>query len=364
MRGGLKPFLRWVGGKRWLTARYGDIFPREFNRYIEPFLGSGAVFFYLLPEKAILGDINEDLILTYEALREDWRRVYDLLKVHHGRHSRDYYIRIRRERPEGLFERAAWFLYLNSACFNGLCRYNLRGEFNAPIGKEIKPLPPPEFWEEVSRALQAADLRVSDFEALVDLAGEGDFLFIDPPYALPEKGGFKDYVLKAFGWEDQERLLKALSRALERGAVILGTNVFHEGLVEMYREVFGENLALVERVSSLAAKREGRGRYREFIFWGNLEIPAELRPGVPLEDLPRNCVSLSISEGDFSKDGLQNTFSGAGIGWMATEVAVWWRPYVSEVRHPAEGLVAVIEPVFKKWLRVRDGPFVEDQGFT
>ena len=101
MRRGLKPFLRWVGGKRWLTARYGGMFPQEFNRYIEPFLGSGAVFFYLLPEKAILVDINEDLILTYEALREDWCQVYELLKGHHGRHSRDYYVRIRREQPEG-----------------------------------------------------------------------------------------------------------------------------------------------------------------------------------------------------------------------------------------------------------------------
>ncbi|MBX6422654.1 DNA adenine methylase [Thermosulfurimonas sp. F29] len=236
------------------------------------------------------------------------------------------------------------------------------------MGKRIRALPPPEFWEEVSWALQAADLRVSDFEALVDLAGEGDFLFIDPPYALREKVGFKDYVLKAFGWEDQERLLKALSRALERGAVILGTNVFHEGLVEMYREVFGENLALVERVSCLAAKKEGRGKYREFIFWGNLEISAELRPGLPLEDLPRNCVSLPISEGNFSKDGFQNTSpsesSREGIGWIVTEIATWRWPYVSKECHRAAGLVAVIKSVFKNWSRVRDGPFMEDQGFT
>ncbi len=100
---------------------------------------------------------------------------------------------------------------------------------------------------------------------------------------FPERKGFKDYVPGAFGWEDQKRLIEALGRALERGVLILGTNGFHEKLVEMYQEVFGENVALVERTSTVSGRKEGRGKYREIVFWANFEIPEEARPGVPLE---------------------------------------------------------------------------------
>ncbi len=148
---------------------------------MEPFLGSGAVFFFLRPERALLGDANGDLICLYKGLKMAFEEVYELLKRHFEKHSRDYYYQVRRARPESTVERAAWFLYLNRACFNGLCRYNSSGEFNVPPGKKIWPLTDLEFLKEVSRVLQGAELWVSDFEVLINAAEEGDFLFVDPP---------------------------------------------------------------------------------------------------------------------------------------------------------------------------------------
>ena len=93
---GVKPFLKWAGGKRWLVNNYSNYFPKQFNRYIEPFLGSGAVYFHLRPEQALLSDLNSDLIETYSAIRDNWQDVDALLRGHHLKHSKDYYYKVRK----------------------------------------------------------------------------------------------------------------------------------------------------------------------------------------------------------------------------------------------------------------------------
>ena len=129
------PFLKWAGGKRWLTHhRDLGIFPDKYETYIEPFVGSGAIFFHLRPQKAILSDINKLLIDTYQAIKDDWRLVRKYLKQHHEKHSKRYYYKMREAKLLSRYQKAARFIYLNRTCWNGLYRVNTDGKFNVPIG--------------------------------------------------------------------------------------------------------------------------------------------------------------------------------------------------------------------------------------
>lgn len=182
------PFLKWAGGKRWLAHSYNNMLPSNFSRYVEPFLGGGAVFFHLAPKKALLSDINKDLIDCYSAIKKDWQAVERILRRHQRHHSLEYYYKERARVRKTLFERASQFLYLNRTCWNGLYRVNLEGKFNVPIGTKSTVLMPTDDFEETARLLKAATLRTQDFEDTVDSAGSGDFIFADPPYTVKHSG--------------------------------------------------------------------------------------------------------------------------------------------------------------------------------
>jgi DNA adenine methylase len=128
------PFLKWPGGKRWFVTHYADLIPRAFGRYVEPFLGSGAVFFHLKPKKALLADSNSELIETYKAVKHDPDSVLAHLRRHHRDHCHEHYYQVRDAMPRTPTTRAARFIYLNRTCFNGIYRVNLDGTFNVPIG--------------------------------------------------------------------------------------------------------------------------------------------------------------------------------------------------------------------------------------
>jgi len=264
------PFLKWAGGKRWLVSKYYSIFPSSYNRYIEPFLGSGAVFFKLQPSKSILSDINKELIETFMALRVDWKKVVKKLKEHHEKHSKDYYYKIRRSEPSSIYDRAAWLIYLNRTCWNGLYRVNLKGEFNVPMGTKTNVTRPKDDFSAVSRLLQKAEIIHSDFESIIERAQERDLLFIDPPYSVKHgDNGFVKYNEELFSWDDQVRLRDSLVRARERGAYIIMTNVPHRSvkdLYSLYREYFEYDYLV--RGSLIAADASKRGAYRELIFKG------------------------------------------------------------------------------------------------
>jgi len=260
----LLPFLKWVGGKRWLVANYEKYIPLEFDRYIEPFLGGGALFFYLQPDCAVLGDINKDLIETYESVRNNWKAVVQHLERHNKRHSEDYYYKIRANKPKLKYERAARFIYLNRTCWNGLYRVNLNGDFNVPIGTKTDVLYENDNFQQLSSVLKKATLHSTDFEDLIDLAGEGDLVFVDPPYTVRHnKNAFIKYNEKLFSWWDQERLFYAVKRAKRRGARIIGTNAFHNSVKSMYRGEF--EIKRISRTSSISSKSESRARYDELL---------------------------------------------------------------------------------------------------
>jgi len=260
----LQPFLKWAGGKRWLVSGHSYLFERSFQRYTEPFLGSGAIFFHLAPSKAILSDANDELIQVYRAVREDWKGVEGAVRRHHHKHSAEYYYKVRSSKPRSSVAKAARFIYLNRTCWNGLYRVNLKGQFNVPIGTKTNVIMDSDDFESVAKLLKHVDLRTSDFELVMEDAGSGDLIFVDPPYTVNHNlNGFVKYNEILFSWNDQIRLRDSALRAARRGAVVLLTNAYHESVRKLYRGI-GKHFRL-DRRSVLAADSNYRKKSSELL---------------------------------------------------------------------------------------------------
>ncbi|MER8947526.1 MULTISPECIES: Dam family site-specific DNA-(adenine-N6)-methyltransferase [unclassified Mesorhizobium] len=258
------PFLKWAGGKRWFCENHLHFVPEFKGRYIEPFLGSAAVFFALRPQKAFLSDLNLDLITTYSAIRDAPLEVGRLLRYHHARHSDSHYYATRAVKPKPSIELAAWFIYLNRTCWNGLYRVNLRNQFNVPIGTKTDVIMQTDDFEKTSVSLQSATLSVTDFESTIDMAEADDFVFVDPPYTVKHNyNGFIKYNDKIFSWADQIRLRDAVVRAAGRGASIMVLNANHESVRDLYSGV-GEQTTLA-RASVIAASAASRSSVEELM---------------------------------------------------------------------------------------------------
>ena len=257
------PFLKWPGGKRWFVAQHPSILPTSFGRYIEPFLGGGAVFFHLQPARAILSDANVELMEVYRAVRQDPARIDRLLHQHHDLHSKTHYYDVRANVPRGLYARAARFIYLNRTCWNGLYRVNRNGLFNVPMGTRRTVIRDDDL-SRVSELLRRVDLMAEDFEVVIDRAERDDLLFVDPPYTVKHNtNNFIKYNERLFSWDDQLRLKEALLRAKRRHAKIVITNALHPTV----RKVFGElgTAMIVRRPSSIAADSYSRRNCEELV---------------------------------------------------------------------------------------------------
>lgn len=253
----ITPPLKWAGGKRWLVRRYSDIFNIAYERYVEPFVGSGAVFFHLEPKDALLGDKNTELMNFYSCVRDDAARILDLMRRHADNHSSYYYYATRSSSPNGRFERAARFLYLNRTCWNGLYRENKRGEFNVPIGTKTTVLFPDETFSEVAHLLSRAELSSGDFGGILEVVVDGDLVFVDPPYTVKHNNnGFVKYNEQIFSWSDQERLAKYAIEASQRGANIIITNANHDSIIDLYKR--DAHIYALQRQSVLAGKSGAR----------------------------------------------------------------------------------------------------------
>jgi DNA adenine methylase len=246
-----EPFLKWPGGKRWLTGRHLDLFPKTYGTYIEPFLGGAAVFFALTPEDAFLSDANAELINAYNRIKHDWAKVEKRLAAYHESHDSDFYYKVRKRNPTDPIARAVRFIYLNRTCFNGIYRVNKEGKFNVPIGtKEVVSFED-GYLERVAKALKNARIRRSDFATSIGKAKEGDFVFVDPPYTvMHNNNGFVKYNAQLFSWKDQARLATAIKAAGGRGALIMMSNADHDSVKELYKD-FGTHQTL-KRSSVLA----------------------------------------------------------------------------------------------------------------
>lgn len=258
-----EPFLKWAGGKRWLVGR-PNWQPGQFRAYVEPFLGGGSVFFSLEPERGLLNDRNKELINMYRVLRDYPELLRGHLQEHQKHHSESYYYEVRATEPVCHIDRAARFLYLNRACWNGLYRVNKTGVFNVPKGTKDKVFFEKDDYIGASRALKKVKLFSTDFEEIIDRAGIGDFVFVDPPYTVKHNlNGFVRYNEKIFSWSDQERLARAVERASRRGCLVAVTNADHESVRELYG--FAEYFPLT-RSSVLAADARKRVLTTEALF--------------------------------------------------------------------------------------------------
>lgn len=261
----ITPFLKWAGGKRWFVQRHADLIPKTFNRYIEPFLGGGSVFFHLQPKQSILGDTNPDLIAAYRGIKQNWRGIVKSLQYHSRQHSDAHYYEVRDTHPKKGIPCASRMIYLNRTCFNGIYRVNLRGEFNVPRGTKDAVLLDTDCFEQMANLLKGAEIRISDFEELIDEAEAGDFVFADPPYTVRHNfNGFVKYNEKLFSWQDQERLAEALIRAKKRGVHVLSTNANHSSIRDLYDDC-GFKLITTTRFSSISASSEHRKQFDEII---------------------------------------------------------------------------------------------------
>lgn len=260
----LLPFLKWAGGKRWLADQYPEIFHENCERYVEPFLGGGAIFFAKNPESALLSDANGALIECYEVVRDHPEQLMRRLEFHQECHNAEHYYSVRAEIPSDRIARVARFLYLNRTCFNGLYRVNLQGVFNVPIGTKTAVVLPTDDFIGASEALKNASLSVADFERILDQCAEGDFAYLDPPYtANHNNNGFLKYNEKIFSWSDQVRLKNAALSAAGRGAKVVVSNAAHASVVDLYRNV--GDVIFVSRASVLAADRSKRGAVQEIL---------------------------------------------------------------------------------------------------
>lgn len=260
----IEPFLKWPGGKRWLTKRHEDFFPKGYKRYLEPFLGGGAVFFHLGPAVSILSDANAELINAYKCLKRYPDVIDRRLRGLHLRHGAKLYYQIRASRPEKEITRAVRFIYLNRTCFNGIYRENLAGDFNVPMGTKNQVEYPVDYLSLIAQRLQKATLRESDFEKTIDEAERGDFVFVDPPYTvMHNSNNFVKYNASLFSWEDQVRLSASIRRAAKRGAEIMLSNADHESVRMLYCD-FGYRYR-VNRASVLAAESERRCKTSELL---------------------------------------------------------------------------------------------------
>ena len=262
------PFIRWAGGKSWLFFNYPHLFPKSFDRYIEPFLGGGAIFFALRPDKATLSDLNKDLIDVYRVIKTSADSLEKLLRRHHRCHCKEYYYEMRNKKFIADATKAARFIYLNRTCWNGLYRVNLNGEFNVPVGTKTNVILPTDNFKGVSKLLKKVSLQNHDFGKLISKAKENDFLFIDPPYTVKHNNNnFRRYNEKIFSWNDQVRLRNAVFKAKERYVKIMVCNANNIAIRELYKG-FGE-LTEIYRNSLLAADPENRHVVSEIVIRSN-----------------------------------------------------------------------------------------------
>lgn len=274
-----KPFLKWVGGKRQLMPELLKHVPASWRSnpervYREPFIGGGAFFFELAsnpetrPALAVLADANLRLVRTYRAIRDDVESVIALLDEHAACHSKEFFYATRANEPDNGTNAAvaAWLIYLNRTCFNGIYRVNRQGGFNVPFGDFKNPtICDAENLRACSEALKGVALEACSFSASIDDAQPGTFVYCDPPYVpLKATSNFTSYTVDGFDDKDQMLLAEKALEARERGVHILLSNSAAPRVYELYNAFVRREVSARRAVNSVAA---GRGAIKELLIY-------------------------------------------------------------------------------------------------
>lgn len=256
----MKPILKWAGGKTQLLRELMPRVPKDYNRYIEPFFGGGALFFALLPEKALISDSNPEIMNVYRQLADNVEAVLSHLRTYEN--TKEMFYEVRGQDWEALSpaHAAARTIYLNKTCFNGLYRVNKKGQFNTPYGRYKNPrICDEEALREASAVLRKAEIVCGDYlDVLSENAEEGDFVFLDPPYVPASSvADFKRYTKEQFHLEDHRRLSEEVRRLRERGCYVLLTNSNTEVVHELYSGFKIEVIPTKRAISCNGSRRSG-----------------------------------------------------------------------------------------------------------
>lgn len=239
----IAPFVKWAGGKRQLLTHIRERMPEKFNTYYEPFVGGGAVLFDLLPDNAVINDINKALINAYRQIGtspDEFLDVVNKLDDEMWDDGKKYYYHIREKyndklmRQEYDVELAAMLVFINKHCYNGLYRVNAQRLFNVPYNNSRRGSVDAESILEVSKYLKNVTILEGDFEDACHLAKEGDFVFLDSPYAPLNPTSFESYTKEGFDVESHIRLARLFDELTERGCFCMLTNHNTEFINELY----------------------------------------------------------------------------------------------------------------------------------
>lgn len=268
-----RPFLKWAGGKSQLIQQYLPYFPEHYQNYYEPFVGGGAIFFYLQPARSLLIDINIELINVYRCVRDQVESLILLLEEHREKHSSEHYYAVRSQPlPESDWldqgnnlERAARLIYLNKTCFNGLYRENSKGHFNVPLGSYKQPsIYDPDLLRACSTALKAAQIEVGCFDQVLDRARtSNDFVYFDPPYhPISATSKFTSYNRYSFHAADQIRLRDVFAELSDRGVQVMLSNSDCEFVRDLYKDF---NIHTIYASRNINCNAEKRGKITEVL---------------------------------------------------------------------------------------------------
>ena len=267
-----KPFVKWAGGKRTLAPEIAEHLPDDFNDYWEPFVGGGAVFFHLKAQgriqgRALLSDINEDLISAYMAIKSESKDVIKSLgerQKKHEKEGREYYEYVRNQNSKRFKKNssiASRFIYLNKTCYNGLYRVNRSGKFNVPMGSYVNPnICDKENIMIASKALENASIKCHGFEE--SKPKKGDLVYCDPPY----DGTFTGYTDNGFRQEEQKRLRDKCIEWRETGANVVISNNNTQLVRDLYKDFV---LVEVEAARHINCDGDGRGKVAELVITGD-----------------------------------------------------------------------------------------------
>jgi len=271
-----KPFVKWVGGKRQLLKQFRkmDLYPpHDFdpihNTYYEPFAGGGAVFFDLLPKKAVLSDLNKELVVTYNVIKNNIDELITSLKKH--RYEKEYFLKVRAKNMNKLsdLEIASRFIFLNRTCFNGMYRVNSKGQFNVPFGKYNNPtICDEDNLRKVSKALQDVKINVEDYKKVLNKVQKGDFIYFDPPYyPVSKTASFTSYTKEGFLDKEQIELRNTFLELHKRGCFVMLSNSDTPFINKIYKEIENEGVKINKVRAGRAINSNGskRGKINEVL---------------------------------------------------------------------------------------------------
>lgn len=260
-----QPFLKWAGGKRQLLPEIRKYVPQKYNTYYEAFVGAGAVLFDLQPKKAVINDINGELVNVYNVIKNNVEELIEDLKTH--KNESEYFYSIRDLDRQSVYKdlspvkKASRIIFLNKTCYNGLFRVNSHGQFNVPFGKYKNPeIVNENVLRAVHTYLNENDVIIlnEDFSSAVSTAKKGDFVYFDPPYdPVSDTSSFTGYSLDGFNREDQLRLRDLCVSLDSKGVKFLLSNSATDFIIEKYEEkgFIIERVSATRNINSIATKR-------------------------------------------------------------------------------------------------------------